>query len=59
MSEEDYADVPDEVMAEYFTARDRKRGIGSCSTCVHSGCCDGYCSGRYWERDGEGASNEE
>jgi hypothetical protein len=54
MREEDYADIPDEVMAEYFAARDRRRSAGSCSTCVHAGCCDCYCGGRYWERDEEG-----
>lgn len=56
MREEDYADIPDEVMAEYFAAKDRKRGIGSCSTCIHAGCCDCYCGGRYWERDEEGGT---
>ena len=56
MREEDYADVPDDVMAEYFAARDRRRSAGSCSSCVHSGCCDTYCGGRCWERDeGDGA----
>lgn len=56
MREEDYANVPDEVMADYFAARDRKRGIGSCYTCAHNGCCDGYCGGRFWERDEGGGA---
>ncbi len=56
MREEDYANIPDEVMADYFAARDRKRGIGSCSTCAHCGCCDTYCGGRYWKRDEEGGA---
>lgn len=51
MREEDYADIPDEVMAEYFAARDRRRSEGSCSSCMHYGCCDHYCGGRYWVRD--------
>ena len=56
MREEDYADIPDDVMAEYFAARDRLRSVGSCLTCVHYGCCDFYCGGRYWQRDeGDGA----
>ena len=55
MREEDYADIPDDVMAEFFAARDRLRSVGSCLTCVHYGCCDTYCGGRCWERDeGEG-----
>lgn len=53
--EEDYADIPYDVMAEYFAARDRRRSAGSCLTCVHSGRCDTYCGGRCWESDeGEG-----
>lgn len=51
MREEDYADIPDDVMAEYFAARDRRRSAGSCSSCIHNGCCDCYCGGRYWKRD--------
>lgn len=46
MREEDYADVPDEVMARHFAERRRSRG--SCSSCAHRGCCDDYCGGRYW-----------
>ena len=56
MREEDYADIPDEVMAEYFAAKDRRRSAGSCSSCIHNGCCDCYCGGRYWERDEEGGA---
>lgn len=58
MREEDYADVPDEVMAEYFAARDRRRGIGSCSTCAHSGCCETYCGGSCWTEDKEEGDEE-
>ena len=56
MREEDCADVPDEVMAEYFAARERRRGRGSCSTCRHDGCCEDYCGGSYWEQKEEGGS---
>lgn len=49
MREEDYADIPDDVMAEYFAARDRRRSAGSCSSCIHSGCCEYYCGGTYWK----------
>ena len=58
MREEDYADSPDEVMAEYFAARDRRRGIGSCSPCAHSGCCDTYCGGKCWTKDEEEGDEE-
>lgn len=58
MREEAYADVPDEVMAEYFAARDRRRGIGSCSTCAHDGCCLTYCGGSYWTEDNEEGGEE-
>lgn len=56
MREEDYADIPDEVMAEYFAAKDRRRSAGSCPSCIHNGCCDCYCGGRYWERDEKGGA---
>jgi hypothetical protein len=56
--EEDYADVPDEVMAEYFAAKDRRRGIGSCSTCAHRGCCETYCGGSCWTEDAEEGDEE-
>ena len=48
MREEDYADVPDEVMARHFAERRRRRSRGSCSSCAHRGCCDDDCGGRYW-----------
>lgn len=51
MREEDYANVPDEVMAEYFAEQDRRRGRGTCRTCAHYGCCDTYCGGCYWEEE--------
>ena len=51
MREEDYADVPDEVMADYFAKRDRRRSRGSCTSCAHYGCCDSGCGGRYWVDD--------
>ena len=48
MREEDYADVPDDVMARHFAKRRRRRSRGSCSSCRHRGCCDDYCGGLYW-----------
>ena len=48
MREEDYADVPDEVMARHFAERRRRRSRGSCSSCAHRGCYDDDCGGRYW-----------
>ena len=58
MREEDYADIPDDVMAEYFAAKDRRQSVGACSSCAHNGCCEDPCGGRYWERD-EGEDEEE
>ena len=51
MREEDYANIPDEVMVEYFATKDRRRSAGSCRTCAHCDCCDTYCGGLYWIED--------